>query len=52
MDDALQYWQEVGQWEQAEEEDIERANEMAAEARDEQFRAELEDLYPILKGWK
>lgn len=48
-----QWWAEVGQWReeieaQLEAEELQRANELA---RDEQFRAELEDRFPILKGW-
>jgi hypothetical protein len=47
-----QYWQQFGQWQEAEEDEIDRANAEAAEARDEQFRQELEERFPILKGWK
>jgi hypothetical protein len=48
------WWLEVGQYEQEqrEEEDTERANELAALARDEDFREELELRFPILKGWR
>jgi sulfite reductase beta subunit-like hemoprotein len=28
-----------------------RANELLAAARDDTFREELEEKYPILKGW-
>jgi hypothetical protein len=47
------WWLEVGQYEQEqrEEEDTERANELAALARDEQYREELEAKYPYLRSW-
>lgn len=47
------WWLEVGQYEQEqrEEEDAERCNELAALARDEQYREELESKFPYLKGW-
>jgi hypothetical protein len=31
---------------------IERANEILAEMRDEQFREHIEEKFPYLKGWK
>jgi hypothetical protein len=53
MSDPNQYWQQVGQWEEAEQEqEIQAANDQAAQERDEQFRAELEAKFPILKGWQ
>jgi hypothetical protein len=55
MDDqsGMRWWLEVGQYEQEqrEEEDTERANELAALARDEQYREELEAKYPYLRSW-
>jgi hypothetical protein len=59
--DAIQYWQQVGQGEEEqawlaelEAKRIEQANLVLQEiaARDEEFREELEDKFPILKGWK
>lgn len=51
------WWAEVGQWReeleaQMEADEIERVNALADQARDEQFREELEAKFPLLKGWK
>jgi hypothetical protein len=54
-DQFYQTFQLGEQW-QAEQEarEIEQANRLAAEAaaRDKEFREQLEDQFPILKGWK
>lgn len=45
----------VQQWaaeESDEAERIEAANQALQEAQDEQFRKEIEEKFPILKGWK
>jgi hypothetical protein len=54
-----EWFAQVGQQEEwlyeAEARRIEDANEVLREmsaARDEEFRAEIEAKYPILKGWK
>jgi hypothetical protein len=47
-----QYWQQFGQWQEAEEDEIDRANAEAAEARDEEYLAELESKFPAMKGWR
>jgi hypothetical protein len=54
-DQFYQTFQLGEQW-QAEQEarEIEQANRLAAEAaaRDKEFREQLEEQFPILKGWK
>lgn len=46
-----EHFAQVQQLQELEEDQVDEANKKLQELRDEEFRAEIEAKYPILKGW-